>query len=562
MNIKRYAALFAVCLFAMIRLRAQTGDIVPDEGILSPLHRAHTGQVTFMADSIPLAQYAEKDLLSSYTPTPTGNLYIRVFLSHSLTNYLHMLAPDLSVEQLNQHGNYQFSFFVDGALIYRENLQKGAGSPQSKNEKTIFRVPLISYGGEDSWGRYMYRRFMLFGGEEALSPGKHLLRIEIRPYVDIPSLKSGELIAAGQLELSMTKNPGTKDIPEKEKAIQPIQPDSGWPLSSDDYDHDKIRALNEKIAAGVYKDISSIVVIRDGKLLLEEYFNGTGRDSLLDTRSVGKSFASALTGIAIRDGYLSDEAMRLGAFYELKKFDHYSPRKDSVTLKSLLTMSSAFDGSDNEESSPGNEENMYPTANWVKFVLDLPMDTTKKIGEKWDYFTAGVVVLGDILDKRVPGGLEKYAAAELMGPLGIRKYRWQYTPQGVANTAGGLQLRALDLARFGQLYKDMGKWEGKTVLPESWVRASFTRQLKLPGGPGMMWGEDETYGYLFWNKTYRVEGKDYETFYCSGNGGNKIFVFTGQPLVVVVTSRAYNKPYAHVQVDRMMKNYILPAVMR
>ena len=559
---KRYPVLFLVFLLSTFTILAQTGDIIPDEGIVSPLHRSHAGQVTFMADTIPLAQYSEKDFLSSFTITEKCDLYIRVFLSHSLTNYLHELAPGLSIQQLNQHGNYQFSFFVDGALIYRENLQRGSGSPQSKNEKTIFRVPLLSIGNEDSWGRYMFRRFMLFGGEEALTPGKHLLRIEIKPYIDIPTLQTGAMIASGELQLQLKPRPDTIKVSEQQKAVQPIQPGSGWPLSSAGYDQNKIREMNAKIAAGVFKDITSIVVIRDGKLLLEEYFSGKGRDSLMDTRSVGKSFSSTLTGIAIRDGLLTNEHMQLGSFYDLKKFGHYSPRKDSVTLKSLLTMSSGFDGSDNDENSPGNEENMYPTANWVKFVLDLSMDTSKRIGEKWDYFTAGVVLLGDILDRRVPGGLEKYADAQLFGPLGIRHYQWQYTPQGVVNTAGGLKLRALDLARYGQLYKNGGKWDGKIILPETWVRSSFTRQLPLPGGPGMMWGADETYGYLFWNKTYRVGGKEYEAFYSSGNGGNKIFVFKDQPLVVVVTAIAYNRPYAHAQVDRIMKNYILPALFR
>jgi CubicO group peptidase (beta-lactamase class C family) len=69
------------------------------------------------------------------------------------------------------------------------------------------------------------------------------------------------------------------------------------------------------------------------------------------------------------------------------------------------------------------------------------------------YFTAGVVVLGDIIHKSVPNGLEKYANTNVFQPLGITKYKWQFTPQKVANTAGSLQLRSLDYAKFGQLYK-------------------------------------------------------------------------------------------------------------
>jgi len=114
----------------------------------------------------------------------------------------------------------------------------------------------------------------------------------------------------------------------------------------------------------------------------------------------------------------------------------------------LLTMSSGFDANDDDENSPGNEEKMYPTSDWVKFTLDLPMDEKRNVGEKWAYFTAGVILLGDILNKSVPEGLEKYADKKLFQPLGITKYEWQYTPQKLPNTAGGLRMSALDFARY------------------------------------------------------------------------------------------------------------------
>jgi CubicO group peptidase (beta-lactamase class C family) len=311
-----------------------------------------------------------------------------------------------------------------------------------------------------------------------------------------------------------------------------------------------------RIAQKLYKEITSIVVIKDGKLLIEEYFNGATRENLHDTRSVGKSFASTLVGIAINDGYIKSENQPLKDFYDLKKFANYSAKKDTVTIKSLLMMSSAFEADDNDENSPGNEEKMYPTADWVKFALDLPTDEKKEIGKQWSYFTAGVVVLGDIINKSVPEGLEKYAARKLFKPLGITKYKWQYTPQRVANTAGGLRMNALDFAKFGQLYKDGGRWNGKQIVPLNWVNQSFSKYIALPEK------ENEFYGYLFWNKTYTAGGNQFETFYATGNGGNKIFVFKDQPLVVVITATAYNRPYAHPQVDKIMERYILPAFVK
>ncbi|MDB5148498.1 MAG: serine hydrolase [Mucilaginibacter sp.] len=548
---KRYLLLLSIIITAACKAYAQTGNIIEPEAITSALQKANIGKVVFEADTISLGKLQQTDLLTGYEAKPAKNLYMRLLLANSLTNYQHSLQPSLSVEQLNQ-GNFQFTFYVDGKQVYQENLHKGANYPLVKNTKTSIFVPLISNRGEDSWGRSLWGRFMNRGGEDALTTGTHQLKIEVKPYVSIPDLKVGEQIAQGEIRFTVPA------IDPKDAELQPIKPGSGWEVSKEGFDTKKIMEMNALIAGNRFKQITSIVVIKNGKLLIEEYFNASARDSLHNPRSVGKTFASTMMGIALHDGYIKSVNQTLKEFYDLKKFSNYSPQKENVTLKSLLTMSSVFDADDNKSDSPGNEENMYPTDDWVKFTLDLKTDSNKTAGKQWNYFTAGVVVLGDILNKSVPNGLDKYSAEKLFKPLGISNYRWQYTPQNVPNTAGGLQMRSLDYAKFGQLYKNGGTWNGKQVIPQSWVKESFTKHLTLPKdvvGEGF-------YGYLFWNKTYTVNNKAYETYYCSGNGGNKIFVFTDQPLVVIITAEAYNTPYAHPQVDRMMQDYILPAVLK
>jgi CubicO group peptidase (beta-lactamase class C family) len=92
-------------------------------------------------------------------------------------------------------------------------------------------------------------------------------------------------------------------------------------------------------------------------------------------------------------------------------------------------------------------------------------------------------------------------------------------------------------------------------LPSWWVDSSLQRAQPLPGRT------NEYYGYLCWNKTFALYGKNYETYYCAGNGGSKIYMFPKINMVVVITARAYNRPYAHPQVDQMMKDYILPAMI-
>jgi CubicO group peptidase (beta-lactamase class C family) len=546
---KVFSILSLLTLAVSLTAFAQTKDIVQSEGITSPLHQSNIGKITFMAEVIPIEKYNETDFLNSFQLKEKCDLNIRTFMSNSLTNYLHQLSPESTLSELTSNGNYQFSFYVDSSLIYKENLSTGAGGAENKNTKTVFRVPLISSTNEDSWGRFLWNRFMMRGGEDALETGEHILKIEIRPYLKNPDIKIGDLIAQGQLKIVIVK----RNVDEKEIAIQKIKPNSGWQLSTANYNKEKIRELNLKIAQNTFKEITSIVVIKGGKLLLEEYFNGSNRDSLNDTRSASKSFASTLTGIAIQEGFIKNENQTLREFYDLKQFGNYSVIKESVTLKNLLTMSSAFEGSDMNQDSKGNEENMYPTNDWVKFTLNLPMDSSKSNGKQWDYFTAGVILLGDVLNKSAPQGLEKYADKKLFQPLGIKNYKWQYTPQKVVNTAGSLQMNSLDYAKFGQLYKNGGTWNGQQIISKKWIDSTFTKHIELSERP------NEFYGYLFWNKTFIVNGKQYETYYCSGNGGNSVFIFKDIPLVVVITATAYNKPYGHPQVDKIMERYILQA---
>ena len=540
----------ALALFPA-RIHAQQ-DIVKAEGITSPLHRANLGRIVFTAEPALVDSLRQAAFVETFDLGNSGALAVRAFLDNSLVNHLHRLAPGLSVEELEQRGNFQLSFLVDGVVIHRENLHPAWLASENKRLRTIFTASLLNDAASKSrWGT-LWHVFLLSGGAEALTEGRHLLRLELRPYLRMPELRVGELMAAGDLPLTVTK----PAIDPRLTEIHPIPPGSGWEISKDTYDRARISALKRMIADSVYQQVTSVVVIRDGKLLIEEYFNGADRTALHNTRSVGKSFASTMLGIAIDEGHIKSENQTLRDFYDLTKFANHSPKKESVTLRNLLTMSSGFDANDDDESSPGNEENMYPTADWVKFALDLPMDDRTGVGEEWRYFTAGVVVLGDIIHKAVPGGFERYADEKLFRPLGITKREWQYTPQKVPSTAGGLQLSALDFAKYGQLYKNGGSWNGRQIVSRAWVAKSLRKQVRFPGE------STDWYGYLFWSRTFDVQGKQYETFYATGNGGSKIFIFTDEPLVIVVTATAYGTWFMHRQVGDMVERFILPAVLR
>lgn len=507
--------------------------------------------LSFSKDDIEKIKSTSYNHINSFTLNKDEFLNIHFTLEKPLIQSLRKVAPNLTEDELLEKGNFQFSFLVDGKEVYVENLNKGAGLKESKTEQLNHTIRLVSPKQLDYWGWFMWLKFMKLGdGQDELSEGNHSLTVEVRPYVRLDTLKVGSLLAKGTINVEVAKIM----IDESLVPIQKIQPNSGWEISTGYVDTQKIEALNRKIAEGRFENINGFVVIKDGKLLLEEYFNGESRDSLHDPKSVGKSIASSMLGIAIEEGFVKDEETTLSDYYDLKSYHNYNSKKESVTLKSLLTMSSGFDGDDNDYSSLGNEENMYPTKDWVKFTLDLPMKKETNIGEEFAYFTAGVVVLGDIIHKSVPNGLVSYADKKLFKPLGITNYQWEYTPQNIGNTAGGIRLRALDFAKYGQLYKNKGLWNGKQILNEKWVEKSLGKQIKQSLDEGY-------YGYLFWNKTYKVNNKEYQFSYCSGNGGNKVFIFKDIPFVIVITASAYNNPNAHSNVDKMMMEYILPAII-
>ena len=113
---------------------------------------------------------------------------------------------------------------------------------------------------------------------------------------------------------------------------------SGWPASDSHYDTSAIDALDQAIESDVYKKINSVIVIKNGKLLVERYYNGAGRATTHNPRSVSKTFAATSLGIAVDEGHIKNIDQPLSDFYDLKAYDNYSHKKARVTLRHLITM--------------------------------------------------------------------------------------------------------------------------------------------------------------------------------------------------------------------------------
>ncbi|TXF91688.1 serine hydrolase [Neolewinella aurantiaca] len=518
-------------------LELSRGEIIDD------FHQGQIGQIRFFNDWVNYEDFGPEDFITTLHLNEATEFNARMFLDKTITSYLHDLAPEMTVEELCAAGSFQFTFLVDGQETYVYNLQTGAGSCDYKNEATVFGIPWFGEKEQDHWGRFLWVKFMkLGGGEAALSQGVHNLTIEVRPYLQAEDLKTGPLIARGSIRV-VAQLP---EVSPTDVAVHPIAATDRFPVAAEPLRGEPVKTMNAKIARGQFSNITSVVVLKNGEILLEEYFNGADRGTLHDTRSVGKSFAGAVTGLALKDGHLKDVNQPISDFYDLSKFANPSPLKSGTTIHQLLTMTSGLDSNDSRPDSPGQEEKMYVTDDWAKFVLDLP--ARKDSG--WSYCSAGTVLLGDILQQTLPGGLEAYAEKELFTPLGITDQKWQYTPTGVGNTAGSLKMSALSLAAFGQLYLD----GGKGIFPADWATISLQPQVARNDEKG------GHYGYLFWHDAIESEGTTYTYAHASGNGGNKIVMIEELNVVIIITATAYNKPYAHWQAGQILSEHLLPAL--
>src|SRR5262249_16746269 len=159
-------------------------------------------------------------------------------------------------------------------------------------------------------------------------------------------------------------------------------------------------------------------------------------------------------------------------------------------VEDLLTMSSALECNDWDDDSPGNEEKMYRQKDWIQFVLDVPARKTRG----FSYCTAGIFMLGQVLSRAAKLSVEELSDQWLFKPLGLEKVSWARSPDGLAQTGGGLEMRSRDLLVLAELYLNRGVHKGARIVPEAWVAASMRPHARVDA--------DAEYGYLWWLKRF------------------------------------------------------------
>jgi CubicO group peptidase (beta-lactamase class C family) len=336
-------------------------------------------------------------------------------------------------------------------------------------------------------------------------------------------------------------------------AAQVSEP-SEWPRTSfvaQGLDPARWQSLVQRIEEGFFREIRCVLVVKDGVILAEQYFNGSHPDELIDVRSAVKSYTSALTGIAIDQGFIPGVETGLVGYFPEYEAALDDPKRD-LTLRHALTMGFGLSW----PIGSGSESDRPPTLHdsWILELFSRPM--AFEPGTRFEYDSAGPSLLGPVIRRASGMTVPEFASLYLFEPLGISNYRWSFRADGHAMTHSGFWARPRDMAKIGQLYLQQGRWGDQQIVSQAWVEESTHAHLVAFPTVGI-W-----YGYYWWREPYLIEESWVDSYYASGDGGNKILVLPAENLVVVVTATAYGKPWSHLQIRAMMERYIVPAVIQ
>ena len=328
-----------------------------------------------------------------------------------------------------------------------------------------------------------------------------------------------------------------------------------WPggtPTSQGLDQELLGSLTTQLGTGELGPVSSVLIVRNGVLVYEEYFRGLDATQVHQTHSVTKSVASALIGIAWDQGLVDDlQTPVLDFFPEYAEVENDGEWKRAVTLEHILQMRTGieWDEWDSESNTWGEQgTRLWQSQDWIKFVLDQPMAAPP--GTEWLYNTGASILLSGVLTNRAGLRTDGFAGTHLFGPMGIRNAVWFEGPLGVVSTGNGLMLRPRDMAKFGYLFLEGGFWppSNERLISQEWVDASFQRHTEFGDGG---------YGYQWRICVSGYRGENVRIPFARGYGGQFIFVIRPLDMVIVVTAQHYEGERNHI--NSIFYDYLLPA---
>ncbi len=292
--------------------------------------------------------------------------------------------------------------------------------------------------------------------------------------------------------------------------------------------------------------LHTLLIARHGAVQAEWHFGGPGPDAPANVKSVSKSILSALVGIAIEEGHLRAADQPIAPFFEEYLGPDADPRKRQITIGHLLSMQSGL-----ERTSGPNYGRWVTRDNWVRYALSRPMEADP--GTERFYSTGNSHLLSAILTKATGQSTWAYARDRLAEPLGAPLPRWTTDPQGIYFGGNDMLVAPRALLRFGELYRNAGRLDGRQIVPEWWVYTSIEPRARS------RWSGDG-YGYGWFTR----EVRGYDVFYGWGYGGQYVIVVPCLELTVVATSDPYGtEGRGHRRaVWQLLADGIIPAAER
>ena len=305
------------------------------------------------------------------------------------------------------------------------------------------------------------------------------------------------------------------------------------PVTVDDWEVStpEAQGLDPNLVAQLYfnaakvETLQALLVIKDGYLIAEGYFNDGGIDQNTRVQSVTKSYTSALVGIALDQGYLTSLDQKMMEFFPEFSDEIVDPRKEQITIRQMLQMRAGYPG---EESSSELLEMMY-TGLRTRYLVDVPL--VRDPGTTFAYSSMTSHLLAVIVARACGTDLRTFGEANLFSPLGVDLGDW--TTDWEYNNLGYSEIffTARDMARFGLLYLEGGEYEGNQIVPAQWVDDSL--QSYTEDAFNYRVGRNFTnidYGYQWWS----AKAGDHLFHIAWGHGGQQVVLLHELNMVIVV----------------------------
>jgi CubicO group peptidase (beta-lactamase class C family) len=315
--------------------------------------------------------------------------------------------------------------------------------------------------------------------------------------------------------------------------------------------------------------IHSMAIAYRGRLVLDEYFYGYGRDEPHDTRSASKSFSSVMLGALMMGGAaISPETKVYDLMAPLGPFANPDPRKAKMTLGHLLTHSAGYACDDNADVSPGNEDGIESDrarSDWAKVTLDLPMQYEP--GAHYAYCSMNINLAGAMLARASGEWLPALFDRTVARPLQFGPYYWNLMPNGEGYLGGGVFVRSRDFLKLGQTFLDGGVWNGRRIVSADWVKLSTGPHMHISPATTGLSGDAFNNNYYETDDGYawhliNVKSGDrvYPAYHANGNGGQLLIVVPQFDLVVMFTAGNYQQGLWNRERDDIVGGMIIPAL--